>query len=48
MNVIGDATTAFVRGDLRTLIGLPIGGALIAYLLSAGVRRQFVATKAAV
>jgi len=48
VNLIGDATNAFVRGDLRTLIGLPIGGALIAYLLSAGVRRQFMATKAAV
>ena len=48
VNVIGDATNAFVRGDLHTLIGLPIGGALIAYLLSAGVRRQFMATKAAV
>ena len=48
VNVIGDATNAFVRGDLRTLIGLPIGGALIAYLLSAGVRHQFMVTKAAV
>ncbi len=48
VNLIGDATNALVRGDLRTLIGLPIGGALIAYLLSAGVRRQFFATKAAV
>jgi len=48
VNLVGDATTALIRGDLRTLIGLPIGGALIAYLLSAGVRRQFMATKAAV
>jgi len=48
VNLIGDATNAIVRGDLRTLIGVPIGAALIAYLLSAGVRRQFMATKAAV
>lgn len=41
VNLIGDAANAIVRGDPRTLIGLPIGGAMIAYLLSAGVRRQF-------
>jgi uncharacterized membrane protein (DUF2068 family) len=33
VNLIGDAANAFLRGDLRTLIGLPIGGALIAYLV---------------
>jgi uncharacterized membrane protein (DUF2068 family) len=33
VNLIGDVGNAFLRGDLRTLIGLPIGGALIAYLL---------------
>ena len=42
VNLIGDATNALVRGDLRTLIGIPIGAALIAYLLSAAVRRQLV------
>ena len=30
---MGDLLNAFVRNDLRTLIGLPIGGAMIAYLL---------------
>jgi len=40
-NLIGDLTGALVRQDARTLIGLPIGGLLIAYLLSARVRRQF-------
>ena len=40
--LVRDATNTLIRGDLRTLIDLPIGGALIAYLLSAGVRRQFV------
>jgi hypothetical protein len=33
INLVGDALNAFVRHDLRTLIGLPIGGAMIAYLL---------------
>ena len=47
VNLVGDATNALIRGDLRTLIGLPIGGLLIAYLLSKGVRGQFDTTKAA-
>ena len=33
VNLIGDTANAFLRGDLRTLIGLPIAGALIVYLL---------------
>ncbi|HEY2293970.1 MAG TPA: hypothetical protein VGM86_24985 [Thermoanaerobaculia bacterium] len=33
VNLIGDLGSAVVRGDPRTLIGLPIGGALIVYLL---------------
>jgi hypothetical protein len=41
VNLIGDVMNAIVRGDLRTLIGLPIGGALIAYLLSARVKSLF-------
>ncbi len=48
VNLVGDATNALMRRDLRTLIGLPIGVALIAYLLSAGVRSQFTTAKAAV
>ena len=48
VNLVGDAANALLRGDLRTLIGLPIGGALIAYLLSAGVQREFPVRKAAV
>jgi hypothetical protein len=35
VNLIGDLLNAFLRHDLRTLIGLPIGGAMIAYLLIA-------------
>jgi hypothetical protein len=32
VNVLSDAVNAGVRGDLRTLIGVPIGIALIVYL----------------
>ena len=35
-NLLGDLLNALVRRDLRTLIGLPIGGAMIAYLLMRG------------
>ena len=41
VNLLGDTLNAILRHDLRTLIGLPIGGALIAYLLSPSVRRLF-------
>jgi hypothetical protein len=33
INMLSDAINAFVLHDLRTLIGLPIGGAVIWYLL---------------
>jgi hypothetical protein len=33
VNLLGDSLNALVRHDWRTLIGLPIGGAMIAYLL---------------
>jgi hypothetical protein len=32
VNLIGDLTNAFVRNDFRTLIGVPIAGAIIFYL----------------
>ncbi|PYK30851.1 MAG: hypothetical protein DME57_05630 [Verrucomicrobia bacterium] len=38
VNLVGDSLNAIFRHDLRTLIGLPIGGAMIAYLLN--VRRS--------
>ncbi len=38
VNLIGDSLNALLRHDWRTLIGLPIAGAMIAYLLS--VRRR--------
>lgn len=41
LNLLGDTLNALVRGDLRTWLGLPIGGALIAYLASRSVRERF-------
>jgi hypothetical protein len=43
LNLVGDMSNALVRGDRRTLIGLPIGGAMIAYLLSRRIRERFKA-----
>jgi uncharacterized membrane protein (DUF2068 family) len=41
LNLVGDVSNALIRGDRRTLIGLPIGGAMIAYLLSRRIRERF-------
>lgn len=41
VNLVGDLGNGFVRGDRRTLIGLPIGGLLLGYLLSRRVRDWF-------
>lgn len=41
VNLLGDTLNAIVRHDPRTLIGLPIGGALIFYLTSKRVRGLF-------
>jgi uncharacterized membrane protein (DUF2068 family) len=41
VNLLGDTLNAIIRGDWRTLIGLPIGGAILAYLVSHGVRAWF-------
>jgi len=41
VNLVGDTANALLRGDFRTLIGLPIAAAMIAYLLSARVRTYF-------
>ena len=43
VNLVGDMFNAVFRHDLRTLIGLPIGGLMIWYLVSEGrasARRQ--------
>ena len=34
VNLIGDMLNAFLRDDLRTLIGLPVGGLMIWYLIT--------------
>lgn len=41
VNLMGDLGNAFLRGDMRTLIGIPIGGAMIGYLLSKRSRDWF-------
>ncbi|MGQ0703875.1 MAG: hypothetical protein ACT4PM_12150 [Gemmatimonadales bacterium] len=40
-NLLGDVAASLVRRDPWPLIGVPIGGALLAYLSSAPVRRYF-------
>jgi hypothetical protein len=40
-NLVGDLLNALIRSDLRALIGLPIGGAMLVYLLSLPVRDRF-------
>lgn len=39
--LLGGLGNLLFRGDLRTLVGLPIAALLLAYLLSAGVRAAF-------
>jgi hypothetical protein len=34
INVIGDTANVWITRDWRTLVGLPIGGAMIAYLIN--------------
>lgn len=43
MNLLGDTLNAVARGDARTLIGLPVGGAMIGYLFSRRIRDRFEA-----
>lgn len=40
VNLVGDLTNAFVRHDLRTLIGVPIASAIIFYLALEAKSRQ--------
>lgn len=47
INLVGDVANAAIRGDPRTLVGLPIAGLLLAYLLRRTVRDLFAATKPA-
>jgi hypothetical protein len=36
VNLVGDSLNALLRHDARTLIGLPIGGVMILYLVMSG------------
>ena len=40
LNIVGDLANTFVRHDYRALIGLPVGGAMILYLVRAKNRAQ--------
>ena len=44
LNILGDMTGALVRHDYRALIGLPIGGAMIFYLVRSNARSEKVGT----
>ena len=44
INLLGDSLNALIRRDWRTLIGLPIAAAMLAYLLSSRVRQWFSAS----
>ena len=48
LNLIADLGNAVMRGDLRTLVGVPIGGAMIFYLLRPRTQAQFEVHSAAV
>ena len=40
VNLVGDTLNALLRHDARTLIGLPIGGLMILYLVKKGAPRK--------
>ncbi|MEP6822058.1 MAG: hypothetical protein ABI946_06890 [Chthoniobacterales bacterium] len=44
VNLLGDTASALVRQDYRTLIGLPIGGAMIFYLWKRAKAQESAAT----
>jgi len=44
INLAADLSNGLLRGDYRTLVGLPIAGAMIAFLLSPSVRAVFHAS----
>jgi uncharacterized membrane protein (DUF2068 family) len=41
VNLVADLVSAIVLHDPVRLVGIPIAGAVVAYLLSSGVRSQF-------
>ena len=48
VNLVGDVLNAAIRGDLRALIGIPLGGVMILYLLRSRSREQSQVRSAAV
>jgi hypothetical protein len=42
LNIIGDLFNALMRHDFRSLVGLPIGGAMILYLVRHQKGSQFI------
>lgn len=44
INMCGDLGNAVVRGDRRTLIGVPIAVAMMAYLMKPSIRRRFLSS----
>jgi hypothetical protein len=40
-SLVGDISNLLVRGDARTLVGIPIAGVMIGYLMTDRVRQQF-------
>jgi hypothetical protein len=42
-NLVGDLTNALLRHDWRTLIGIPVGGAMLLYLGRSHVRDRYLA-----
>jgi hypothetical protein len=43
VNLVGDVANVLLRHDWRTLIGVPIGGALLLYLMRSSIRNRFLA-----
>ena len=45
LNILGDLVNGFVRHDYRALIGLPVAGAMIFFLLACGRRSKSFGTR---
>jgi hypothetical protein len=45
INMLGDLTNAFVRHDYRSLIGVPVAGTMIFFLLTCGRRSKSLRTR---
>lgn len=44
-NLLGDVANGVLRHDWRTLIGVPIGGAILLYLARSDIRNRFQAAR---